>query len=257
VSTLLLKVSSLCIILRKQSTFYLNSVKPFWTLLVHLVFIAFEVNRQFSASFICSWKIPRFLSVTGLQIWGWNLIKFKIILQRIISVVWSTSFSLETWTLTRHDEGSRRLALSVKQSWSGRVQLVSRFTILRIVLLEHLQASNQNLFGKEQLWLSSMRMNQILELFWKNWRSWRILNALNWINQRKAKVGTVSIKLTDRCVRKMADVLDYRLAVMPISFWMMARSFFFQFEPRLFPELPRYSRIFQSFRGFDELHRIT
>ena len=128
----------LCIICGYQPAFYRNSVTTFWTLLGHLVLIVFKVNRHFSASlnhFICSWKIPRFLPVTSLQISGWNCIKFKIILHRIISVVWSTSFSPETWTLTRHDEESRRLALSVKPSWNGRVQFVSRFTILRIVLL--------------------------------------------------------------------------------------------------------------------------
>ena len=59
----------------------------------------------------------------------------KIILHRIISVVDLTSFSPETWTLTRHDEESKRLALSVKQSWNERVYLVSPFTTLRIVLL--------------------------------------------------------------------------------------------------------------------------
>ena len=64
-----------------------------------------------------------------------KVIKVKIILHRIISVVDLTSFSPETWTLTRHDEESKRVALSVKQSRNGRVFLVSRFTTLRIVLL--------------------------------------------------------------------------------------------------------------------------
>ena len=59
----------------------------------------------------------------------------KIILHRIISVVDRTSFSPETWTRTGHDEESRRLRLSVKRSSNRRVHLVSRFTILRIVLL--------------------------------------------------------------------------------------------------------------------------
>ena len=111
-----LTVLLLCIICRYQPAFYRNSVTTFWTLLGHLVLIVFKVNRHFSASlnhFICSWKIPHFLPVTGLQISGWNCIKFKIILHRIISVVWSTSFSPETWTLTRDDEEPRRLALSV------------------------------------------------------------------------------------------------------------------------------------------------
>jgi len=59
----------------------------------------------------------------------------KIILHRIISVVDLTSFSPETWARTGHDEESRRLPLSVKRSGNGRVHLVSRFTILRIVPL--------------------------------------------------------------------------------------------------------------------------
>ena len=64
-----------------------------------------------------------------------KLNKVKIILHRIISAVWSTSFSPETWTLTRNDQESWRLALSVKQSRNRRVHLVSRFTMLKIVLL--------------------------------------------------------------------------------------------------------------------------
>ena len=43
----------------------------------------------------------------------------KIILHRIISVVDLTSFLPETWTRITHDEESRRLPLSVKQSLDG------------------------------------------------------------------------------------------------------------------------------------------
>ena len=121
------------IISRNPLDFSLNSLITFWTMLVRSVFIALEVNRQFTSSlkslnnFILIGRFNTFFP-SYFKVWS----SYE---HRIIYVVWSTSFLPETWTLTNHDEESRRLALSVKQSRNGRVLFVSRFTILRIVLL--------------------------------------------------------------------------------------------------------------------------
>ena len=58
---------------------------------------------------------------------------FKIILHRIISVVYLTSFLPETWTTITHDDELRRPPLSVKRPVI-REALAFWIRVLRIVL---------------------------------------------------------------------------------------------------------------------------
>ena len=66
--------------------------------------------------------------------------------------LWSTNFSAGTWTLTGHDDESRRLPLTVKRSWDERVQFASRFVTSNIVLLVPLPAKEPVVFWVASYW---------------------------------------------------------------------------------------------------------
>ena len=74
-----------------------------------------DILKGYRVGFLIPVLAKAFITINILM----KFVTIKIILHRIISVVGLTSFLPETWTRITHDEESKRLTLSVKQSLNG------------------------------------------------------------------------------------------------------------------------------------------